>query len=140
MTLAALLALGIDAAPTDLAWLSGCWRGTSGTTTTEECWTPADGGLLLGTNRTLKDGAATGFEFLRIAAEGERVVYWAAPGGRHPPTPFVLTELKAGRAVFANPGHDFPKSLTYTRTDDALVVQVEADGQGFELRWTRAVR
>lgn len=124
-----------------LAWLAGCWSSQGEGQLTEECWLHPAGGMMLGLNRTVS-GETTAFEFLRIAASGDGLAYFASPGGRQP-TPFALVEQAEGRAVFANPEHDFPQRLTYhLAADGTLTVAVEArrDGEwhGFKLRWQRS--
>lgn len=111
----------------ELAWLAGSWRSVSeGGATTEEHWTPPAGGSMLGMGRSLRPAggdpegplATASYEFLRISAEpGGGVVYFAAPQGRHPATPFTL-ERTGGpddrrRLVFTNPAHDFPQRIVY---------------------------
>lgn len=99
----------------DLAWLAGAWqgtRGTSGTTTIEERWSPARGGAMLGVSRTVARGRMTAFEFLRIVERDGGLVYVAQPGGGAA-TEFVLTELGDQRAVFENPRHDSPQRIVY---------------------------
>jgi hypothetical protein len=51
-----------------------------------------------------------------------------------------LTACPAGRLVFENPGHDFPKRIVYSmQPDDSINVEV-SDGrdQGFTLRFRHA--
>ena len=101
----------------DVAWLAGAWvgtRGTGGTTSIEERWSPPLGGAMLAVSRTVsraKDKMVA-FEFLRIVERDGGLVYIAQPGGR-PPTEFVLTELTKTRAVFENPRHDSPQRIVY---------------------------
>jgi hypothetical protein len=99
----------------DLAWIAGNWvgtRGTGGTITFEERWSPPKGGAMLATSRTVSRDKMSAFEFLRIVERDGGLVYIAQPGGIAP-TEFVLTELSAKRAVFDNPRHDYPKRITY---------------------------
>lgn len=99
----------------DLAWLAGAWqgtRGTAGTTTIEEHWSPARGGAMLGVSRTVARQRMTAFEFLRVVERDGGLVYIAQPGGG-PATEFVLTEVGASRAVFENPRHDSPQRIVY---------------------------
>lgn len=100
----------------DLAWLSGAWvgtRGTNGTISFEERWSPPKGGAMLAVSRTVNAaGRMSAFEFLRVMEREGGLVYVAQPGGA-PPTEFVLTELSAKRAVFDNPRHDYPKRIVY---------------------------
>jgi hypothetical protein len=100
-----------------LAWLPGEWTGTSGRASIEERWTPAAGGAMLATSRTIAGDRLVAFEFLRIVERDGGLVYIAQPNGR-PPTEFVLTKIDAGSATFENPGHDFPKAIRYARRDD----------------------
>jgi hypothetical protein len=99
----------------DMAWLAGAWvgtRGTGGTTSIEERWSPPLGGAMLAVSRTISRGKMSAFEYLRIVERDGGLVYIAQPGGA-PPTEFVLSELGTHRAVFDNPRHDYPKRIVY---------------------------
>lgn len=99
----------------DLAWLSGAWvgtRGTSGTTSIEERWSPPLGGSMLAVSRTVARGKMSAFEYLRIVERDGALVYVAQPGGAAG-TEFTLTEFGPTRAVFDNPRHDYPKRIVY---------------------------
>jgi hypothetical protein len=103
------------AAISDMNWLAGAWvgtRGSGGTTSVEERWSPPLGGAMLGVSRTVSRGRMTAFEFLRIVERDSGLVYIAQPGGAIP-TEFVLTGLDSTRAVFENPRHDYPKRIVY---------------------------
>ncbi|MEO8380918.1 MAG: DUF6265 family protein [Acidobacteriota bacterium] len=114
----------------DLSWMAGHWVGSAGDSTMEELWLAPSGGVMLGMHRDVK-GARTSFEFFRIAATPEGIVYFAQPGGK-PPTPFTLIEVSATRAVFANPQHDFPKRIIYELRNKRLCARVEGDGEAAE--------
>jgi hypothetical protein len=110
----------------DLDWLSGIWvgtRGTAGTITIEERWSPPLGGAMLATSRTVSRNKMTAFEYLRIVEKDGGLVYIAQPGGRSP-TEFVLTDLTKTRAVFENPRHDSPQRITYELTDAGLAASI----------------
>ncbi len=107
------------AVASDLAWLAGAWvgtRGTGGTTSIEERWSPPLGGAMLCTSRTVSRDRMVAFEFLRIVERNGGLVYIAQPNGG-PATEFVLTECSDTRAVFVNPRHDFPQRIVYERTE-----------------------
>lgn len=107
----------------DVAWLSGAWtgsRGTSGTTTIEERWSPAQGGSMLGVSRTISRGKMSAFEYLRIVERDGGLVYVAQPNGGTT-TEFILTEFSATKAVFENPRHDYPKRIAYELGDDGVL-------------------
>ncbi len=132
--LAAILAIAIctAAAPParvdDLAWLSGHWLSETKSGWTEEMWTDARGGVMLGTNRSGKADRSTGFEFMRIAADGEgRVAFWASPGGAAA-VAFPLVSSRAGEAVFENPKNDYPTRIVYRREGNRLVATINGPG------------
>lgn len=104
----------------DMSWLSGNWsgsRGTNGSITFEERWSPAKGGSMLAISRTFSRDRLGAFEYLRILEKDGGLVYVAQPNGAAP-TEFVLTELKDNRAVFDNPRHDYPKRIVYELSKD----------------------
>jgi hypothetical protein len=107
----------------DLAWLAGAWvgtRGTNGTTSIEERWSPPLGGAMLAVSRTVSRGKMGAFEYLRVIERDGGLVYIAQPGGAAP-TEFVLTELTTTRAVFDNPRHDYPKRIVYELSADGVL-------------------
>lgn len=128
LALAAFPALADEAPATldDIAWLAGHWRLEDGQATREEIWLPPKGGLMLGLNRTVEGGVAQ-FEFLRIAEEEGRIVYYASPEGR-PATAFTLVEVGPFRAEFRNDAHDFPRVIRY-RLDGLDVLEAEVEGE-----------
>ncbi len=132
--------------PVALAWMSGSWTTTARGVETEEHWTAPRGGTMLGTNRTIRGGVVTAFEFLRIARTPEGMSYFASPQAR-PATEFKATTLDARRVVFENPQHDFPAKITYWQSpeggEDVLHARVEGTINGaprsLEWKWARMV-
>ena len=95
-----------------LGWLEGRWEGEKDGVSMEEQWTSLKGGALLGIHRDVKGDRMVSFEFLRVQATPEGVVYFASPRSR-PPVPFALVESGERRAVFENKQHDFPQRILY---------------------------
>ena len=124
----------------DLDWLAGHWCGANGKTFSEETWMAPRGGLLVGMHRDTRDGKAIGFEFMRIAQRDGRWVFLAQPEGSTI-TAFPAERVEADRVVFANPAHDFPKRVIYSRPDaDTLHARVDDgrdDGKAMEWTWRR---
>ena len=124
----------------DLDWLAGHWCGANGKTFSEETWMAPRGGLLVGMHRDTRDGKVAGFEFMRIARQEGRWVFLAQPGGSAV-TPFPAERVEERRIVFANPAHDFPKRVIYSRPDaDTLHARVDDgrdDGKALEWAWRR---
>ena len=117
-----------------LAWLSGCWTRSGQRGLTEEQWTRPAGGTMLGLSRTVRRVAdrdsTTEFEFLRVFARDGKLVYAALPSGQRY-TEFVEAESSDSSVVFANPRHDFPQSVRYTRRGaDSLVARIDGTIQG----------
>src|SRR4051794_5160292 len=112
-----------------LKWLAGSWRMEKTGKVIEEQWTTPAGGIMLGVGRTIANGKAVEFEFLRIEQRGESLVYVAQPGGQ-PPTDFKLESATENEVVFANLQHDFPKRVRYTRNADGSVTARIEDETG----------
>lgn len=112
------------------SWMSGTWRGEIDGVRMEEHWTDAEGGLMLGLHRDIS-AKRTSFEFIRIARQGESLVFLAMPGGK-PATAFPLKSIEANRIVFENLEHDFPQRILYWRDGEQLCARVEGAGEASE--------
>lgn len=121
----------------ELAWMAGAWMSEEKGQRMEEHWMTPAGGVMVGMNRTAGTGK-TFFEYLRIEAGREGLVYQASPMGQSPPTPFHLVELGKQRVVFENPKHDFPQRIIYRREENKLHARVEGKENGQERaeEWT----
>jgi hypothetical protein len=125
----------------DLAFMVGHWVGASGQVDTEEIWTTAKGGVMLGLHRDVAPGKAAFFEFLRIEERDDAIIYVASPRGGGT-TEFTLVKIDEGEAVFENLEHDFPQRISYRRDGERLTARIEGE-VGDELRfsewtWTSA--
>jgi hypothetical protein len=124
-----------------LGWLEGHWSGGTNGARSEEIWTSPEGGALIGLHKDIRDGKVTSFEFLRIAARGDSVCYFASPRGAST-TVFCLAEIGERRVVFENPEHDFPQRILYWLDDESrLHARVEGtvggEARGMEWVWER---
>jgi hypothetical protein len=119
-----------------LSWMVGLWSGDDCKGTVSEQWIVVNPRLMQGTNRTVVGDAERGSEQLELEARDDGVVYRAVPEGQSP-TEFHLVELAEGRAVFANPTHDFPRRISYRRDGESLYVEIEGeiDGVPSERSW-----
>lgn len=130
----------------DFLFMSGSWQlDSKDGDRIEEHWTLPAGGSLIGMSRTLKKGKSVFFEFLRLEQSKDGVAYVAQPGGK-PAVRFrctSLTRLTSKKAVFENPEHDFPTTITYEQVSDhELVATVSgpptAKEKAQEYRYQRA--
>lgn len=119
--------------PAAAMWLAGCWEQQRGARVVHEQWMAPQGGMMLGTNRTVVADTARAFEFLRLAPREGRLTYTAMPGGRAE-THFAAVALSDTLLVFENPAHDFPQRILYRRIGrDSLVARIEGE-RGGQLR------
>ena len=137
---AAMAVAGPAAKPAALAWMAGSWSGTKDGVASEEHWTTAEGGMLVGMHKDVRDGRAISFEFFRIVEEEGRLCYLSSPNGA-PPTPFCANEVAANRVVFENREHDFPQRVLYWLEGGKLHARIEGPMNGQEVAeewvWSR---
>jgi hypothetical protein len=120
-------------------WILGKWVADHGENRIIEEWRSLGSETFEGAGRTMsrKTGAMVSSESLRLVAMSSSVYYIAKVSDNAYPVAFALTTCPAGRLVFENPGHDFPKRIVYSiQPDDSISVEV-SDGrdQGFTLRF-----
>jgi hypothetical protein len=121
----------------ELAFLVGSWVSRSENAEVEEHWLAAKGGLMLGLNRTVTASGKTSFEYLRIEEREDGIFYVASPQGGAS-TAFALVELSAGRALFENPQHDFPRRILYELEPDGTLrahIEGQVDGETVSAEW-----
>ena len=115
----------------DLSWIAGDWQtAPGGRAQSEEHWTSAAGGSMMGMSRTVANEKTVEFEYLRIEQRADGDYYVAHPKARCPGTDFKLTKSSVTEAIFENPQHDFPKRIIYRKTaDDSLTASIDG-GEG----------
>jgi hypothetical protein len=120
----------------DLGWLSGSWVSETRQGWTEEMWMAPRGGVMLGVNRSGKSERASGFEYMRIAADTSgRVSFWASPAGKAA-VPFRLISSGPREAVFENLKNDYPTRIVYRRSGSTLVGTISGTGGANSMSWT----
>jgi hypothetical protein len=123
-----------------VSWLAGRWQGRSDSLLVEETWTDPGIDRMLATGRVVdvNTGRTVFFEFLRIEARGERLVYIALPRGRGE-TAFPATIVEKHRLRFENPEHDDPKAIEYRLEEDGTLI-TRVEGRRVEEQRLRRVR
>lgn len=113
-----------------LQWLAGCWEQRSAARVTQEQWMAPAGGTMHGMSRTVAGASTRAWEWLRIAPHEGRLAYIALPSGQKE-TAFAATTVNDTLAVFENPAHDFPQSISYRRVGaDSVVARIAAVTNG----------
>ena len=112
------------------AFLAGCWEEKRAEQSwTEECWTSARGGLMIGSGRDGKGDSVRHWEWMRIerGTDGS-VTFYGSPKGAAP-VPFKATSSDGKSITFVNAAHDYPQRVRYTMTGDGLDAEISlADG------------
>jgi hypothetical protein len=122
-------AVDADPAIAELAWMSGTWYRVADGKANEELWSLPRGDTMIGTNRTIADGRAVYYEFLRIVATSDGVFYEAWPKGQ-PPARFRMIASREHEVVFEDPAHDWPQRISYQLVDGTLSARVEGSVEG----------
>lgn len=112
------------------AFLAGCWeqRQADGRWT-EECWTSARGGLMIGSGRDGKGDEVRHWEWMRIerGADGSLTFYGSPKGAAA--VGFQVIEADATSITFVNASHDYPQRIRYAVSRTGLDAEVSlADG------------
>lgn len=122
-------------------WLLGEWLAENAKTTWRESWTPIGPGTWegRGIESSKAEPGRQGIEDLRMVEMGGSVFYLAKVTHNEQPVPFRLVECSGDRLVFANPDHDFPRRLDYSRQGDGRLQVRVSDGadEGFTLDFGR---
>ena len=113
-----------------LSWMVGNWIDEVENDISEERWTHSAGGTMFGINRTIIDGETVNFEYMRIQLTPRGIVYFAAPRGRYPPTPFGMTKVGRQSAVFYNGDKESPLRISYRREGNTLYGRIEGTVDG----------
>jgi len=114
----------------DLAWLAGCWDGSTASRESLEQWMKPSGQTMLGMSRTVAGGKTVAYEFLQIREQGGGIFYIAKPSGQAEAS-FKLVKYENNEAVFENPKHDFPQRIIYRlEKDGSLAAAIEGMSNG----------
>ncbi|WP_232491956.1 DUF6265 family protein [Novosphingobium kaempferiae] len=141
-----LAAAAVVSAPALPDWMAGCWISETATEWTEECWTPARGGVMLGTNRSGKvaePAKTANWEMMQIGPVGKadgNIAFRASLRGS-PWTAFERTASEGEGITFLNTAHDYPQRIRYWREGETLHAEIALADGSQTFGWTfRKVR
>jgi hypothetical protein len=122
--------------PVDLShvsWLAGDWVAHTADGRMEEMWSMPSGNSMMGMSRMTDSDTTHFFEYLRLVHDGGNLVMISQPNGKAE-TRFSLKGRQWRAATFENPGHDFPRTVTYTmHGDDRMTVTLVGTKDGREV-------
>ncbi len=125
-----------QATPALPGWMAGCWVETKGEAWTEECWTIARAGLMLGSGRSGQGDRLGTWEVMQIiAAPDSSIAFFAAPGGVGR-TRFVRASGGADEVIFINADNDYPQRIRYWREGGALNAEIALQDGSKPMRWS----
>ena len=116
-------------------WLAGGWLSQSADGKwSEEWWTTAKAGVMLGAGRSGSGDKLEWWEQTRIEVADGKLRFCALPKGQAGAC-FASTRVEAGEIVFENPGHDFPTRVAYRRDGSDLLAEISGPGGSNPQRW-----
>jgi hypothetical protein len=126
-----------------LAWLAGCWEGTSAGRLVSEQWMKPLGNMMMGMSRSVKNGQTISYEQIRLERSADGVIRYVAHPSGQSETAFTLVHSGDRSAVFENLLHDFPTRIIYRRiSTDSLLARIEGTVDGkprsADFRYARA--
>jgi hypothetical protein len=140
---APVLAQGPTAQVSDLAWMTGHYKGDTGNGALEENWAEPEGGSIASLVRSTSDGATTMIELIVIEQAGDsltlRLKQWD-PGMEPRAEGFQVMELiEIGdhKVVFKNTGEVGLQQLGYSRTGDQFTISIKTAQGEFDIPLTR---
>lgn len=110
----------------DISWLEGTWVSAEGNF--YEVWNDDGTGGLQGAGITVTERDTLFSEEMTIRTDGGKMVYLARVPGQNNglPVAFPLESHDREMLRFSNPGHDFPREISYTLlSDTTLEIVVE---------------
>lgn len=118
------------------AFLSGCWMEQKAERWTEECWTIARDGQMMGSARTGKDQKIDHWEWMRIERDEKgNPTFYASPKGV-PASAFPAIRATATEIEWQNAAHDYPQRIVYRRTDQGIDAEISLIDGSEPNRWT----
>ena len=137
------LAQGPSAKVSDLAWMTGHYKGDTGNGSLEENWAEPKGGSIASLVRSTGGGATSMIELIVIEEEGGsltlRLKQWD-PGMAPRAEGFQvmkLIEIDDKKVVFKNTGEVGLQQLGYSLTGDQFTISTKTAEGGFDIRLTR---
>jgi hypothetical protein len=120
-------ALALDSDGGEFAWLVGCW--VTPDKSAQEVWVADGDRSLAGFGVTISESAVAFYEVLSIKQSDDGTwTYTAHPSGQESAS-FVVVEMREKSVVFANPKHDYPQEIRYSRDGNQLYATVSLLGE-----------
>ncbi len=114
-------------------WMAGCWVERDQSAWTEECWTSARGGVMIGSGRAGAGDTVRTWETMQILREPKGLAFYAAPRGLNR-TRFQA-RMDGEGVTFVNPANDYPQRIRYWREGEFLLAEIAMTDGSRAKRW-----
>ncbi len=138
--LVAVIAAQATAQPALPEWMAGCWEQRAGERWTEECWSTARGGIMIGYSRSGEGGVLDLWEVMQIELVEtddpviEPLIFWASPSGTAR-TKFAWVRSSEPGVTFVNLGNAYPQRIRYWREGRFLIAEIALADGSKRRRW-----
>ncbi|MES2704684.1 MAG: DUF6265 family protein [Bacteroidota bacterium] len=133
---AAIAPAGTPAKPIEqLRWLVGNWQSKTPDGIAFENWTALDDSTFTAVSGFIKGKDTMVSETISLEQRGGELTYIPTVKDQNEgkPVPFKMAAVGGDSVVFADPGHDFPDKITYTKkSPTSLVAKISGKINGKE--------
>jgi hypothetical protein len=123
------------ARPTLPAWLAGTWATEDGANWSDELWTDPRGGMMLGVARSGFGPELRSWEVARIVTRHDGTLAYVVQESGKPAVEFPLVLISEEAIEFANPAHDYPQRIRYSRQGKLLIAEISRLDGSDAMRW-----
>ncbi len=116
-------------------WLAGTWMTEDGASWSDEVWTDARGGLMLGLARTGFGARLDSWELVQIRQKLDGTITFVAQPQGKPASEFPMVLVSDEAIEFANPAHDYPQRIRYWRQGKLLMAEISKIDGSQAIRW-----
>lgn len=128
--------LGAQSAARSLPeWMAGTWMTEDGASWSDEVWTDARGGLMLGIARTGFGPRLNSWELAQIRQKPDGTISFLAQPQGKPASEFPMVLVSEEAIEFANPAHDYPQRIRYWRQGKLLMAEISKIDGSQAMRW-----
>jgi hypothetical protein len=106
-----------------------------GASWSDEVWTDARGGLMLGIARTGFGPKLNSWEIAQIRQKPDGTISFLAQPQGKPPSEFPMVLVSEEAIEFANPAHDYPQRIRYWRQGKLLMADISKIDGSQAMRW-----
>ncbi len=116
-------------------WMAGTWMTEDGASWSDEVWTDARGGLMLGIARTGFGPRLNSWELAQIRQKPDGTISFLAQPQGKPASEFPMVLVSEEAIEFANPAHDYPQRIRYWRQGKLLMAEISKIDGSQAMRW-----